>query len=179
MMQKEPQKRKNLRLENYDYAQAGCYFVTLCVKDGHEMLGKIDAGATVPGRPQHIRINCKLSDIGKVVDSAILHNNRNGVKVDHYVIMPNHIHMIIAIQPEAGDRGRSPLQMIIRNLKAYVTKQIGFSIWQKFFHDHIIRNEAEYQKIWQYIDKNSEKWQEDCYYPAKKAELDNKGGVAL
>ena len=64
----------------------------------------------------------------------------------------------------AGDRGRSPLQYVVRNIKSYVTKQAGFPIWQKSFHEHIIRNEAEYQAIWRYIDENPARWTEDKYY---------------
>lgn len=60
---------------------------------------------------------------------------------------------------------RAPtVSTIINQMKRYVTKQIGFSLWQKLFHDHIIRNEAEYQKIWEYIDTNHLKWQEDEYF---------------
>jgi REP element-mobilizing transposase RayT len=78
--------------------------------------------------------------------------------------MPNHIHMIIIIDSEAGDRGRSPLQTIIRNMKAYVSKQIGFSPWQKSFHDHIIRNEEDFNSIAEYIDNNPSNWADDCFY---------------
>ncbi len=49
-------------------------------------------------------------------------------------------------------------------MKGFVSKQIGFSIWQKLFHDHIIRNEDEYRQIWNYIDTNPLKWHEDCFY---------------
>jgi REP element-mobilizing transposase RayT len=150
--------RKNIRLKNYDYSNAGCYFVTICIQNGHEMLGKV-VGATVPGRP-HV----ELSELGNYVDCAITYyKKKKKVTIDKYVIMPNHIHLIIVIQPETGDRGRSPLHYIIRNLKSYVTKKAGFSPWQKSFHDHIIRDEAEYRKIWRYIDENPAKWDEDEY----------------
>ncbi|MEG1887523.1 MAG: hypothetical protein RR177_05285, partial [Oscillospiraceae bacterium] len=59
----------------------------------------------------------------------------------------------------------------INQMKGYVTKQIGISLWQKLFHDHIIRNEREYQKIWQYIDENPLKWEEDCFYHAQNKGL--------
>ncbi len=49
-------------------------------------------------------------------------------------------------------------------LKEVVTKSIGYSIWQKGYHDHIIRGEADYLRIWNYIDTNPAKWREDCYY---------------
>ena len=130
-----------------------------------------------------------LTEIGEVINNAILHNNRDGILIETYVIMPNHIHMILIIQNKnsnknfdmskgdintlngnpiqpAGDRGRSPLQMIIRNMKSYVTKEIGFSPWQKSFHDHIIRNEIEHRKIFKYIENNPENWENDCFYNA-------------
>ena len=120
-------------------------------------------GATVPGRP-HV----KLSDIGKVIRTAILRNHRNNVIIDRYVVMPNHIHMIMIMSSETGDRGRSPLQTIIRNMKAYITKQIGFSPWQKSFHDHIIRNERDYLRIAEYIENNPVTWEHDCFHPNDK-----------
>lgn len=156
-------KRKNMRLKDYDYSQNGAYFITICVKDKQELLGKIDVGATVPGRsassPQ-----IELSEIGRIVDVAIKHNEKNDVTISKYVIMPNHIHMIVLIRSDTGDRGRSPLQLIVRNMKAFITKQIGFSFWQRSYYDHIIRNEDEYRRIWQYIDTNPAKWAEDKYF---------------
>jgi REP element-mobilizing transposase RayT len=150
--------RKPNRLRNYDYSQRGIYYVTICTKDRAELFGTV--GATVPGRP-----NVELSDMGNIVHEAILHNaNNNDVVIDHYVIMPNHIHMLIVICPKTGDRGRSPLQTIIRNMKAYVTKQIGFSPWQKSFNDHIVRNDDEYRIIAEYIDNNPARWLEDCFH---------------
>jgi len=77
--------------------------VTVCIKDRHELLGHT-VGATVPGRP-----HMELSELGGLVDSAILYYTvNNPVVFDKYVIMPNHIHMIIAIPKEAGDRDGRP-----------------------------------------------------------------------
>jgi REP element-mobilizing transposase RayT len=137
------------------------------------MLGRVVVGATVPGRPRPpayvpgsaTASHVELSEIGQTVDAAIRHNNRNGVSIQKYVIMPNHVHMIVTLSSHGtGDRGRSPLQMIVRNMKAYVTKQIGFSLWQRSYHDHIIRSEDEYLRIMQYIEENPAKWREDCYF---------------
>ena len=158
--------RKQIRLRNYDYSQSGCYFVTICVKDKHELLGTL-VGATVPGRPHCVLDypQIELTELGYSVNSAITYYNANSIAIiDKYAIMPNHIHMIIVIRPTAGDRGRSPLQEIVRNLKSYVTKAAGFSPWQRSFHDHIIRNDEEYLRIWQYIDENPARWSEDIYY---------------
>jgi REP element-mobilizing transposase RayT len=177
--------RKRNRLKNYDYRKNGAYFVTICVQDRREILGEIvgdptaiagDApavGATVPvarvselpGRP------CvELSELGKCIDNAIMYynTNNNDVFFDKYVIMPNHIHMIVIIRSETGDRGRSPLQYVVRNLKSYITKQIGFSIWQKSFHDHIIRNDHEYNRIVEYIENNPQNWEQDYFFGRHK-----------
>lgn len=56
------------------------------------------------------------------------------------------------------------ISRIVKQFKGSVTKQTGYTIWQKSFHDHIIRNEKEYLDIWRYIDENPSKWQNDCYY---------------
>ena len=97
--------RKPIRLKGYDYSSEGMYFITICTKDKHCILCDI-VGATVPGRPQ-----TELTAIGIHINNAIRFYNANKIiLIDKYVIMPNHIHMIIAINRETGDRGRSPLQ---------------------------------------------------------------------
>ena len=53
---------------------------------------------------------------------------------------------------------------LVQQFKGVVTKQIGVSIWQKLFHDHIIRNDRDYARIWTYIDNNPMRWEEDCFY---------------
>jgi len=164
--------RKKNRLDGYDYSQEGAYFVTVCSKNRTELFGEVVTkessgfgengvvGATVPGRPR-----VKLSNIGEIIENAILYynNNTNHIEIGKYVIMPNHIHAIILLR-ESGDRGRSPLQWVVRNLKSYVTKQIGFSPWQRSYHDHIIRSYSEYMKITEYIKNNPAQWTEDMYY---------------
>jgi len=92
--------------------------------------------------------------------------------VDKHVIMPNHIHLLLTIREtdvEQGFNGRAmrapTLSRVINQMKGYVTKQLGYSIWQKLFHDQIIRDEADYQRVWQYIDCNQERWTEDDYHP--------------
>ncbi len=156
-------KRKNIRLKGYDYSQNGAYFITICVKDRHELLGEIDVGA-IRNRPQII-----LSDYGKIVDMSIRQiHDYSDTYVDKYVVMPNHLHMILFVNTDK-EHGRlriapTGISVTIQQMKRRVSKQIGFSIWQKSFHDHIIRDEDEYKKTWQYIDENPARWAEDCYY---------------
>ena len=150
--------RKNIRAKGYDYTSAGYYFVTICVKDRLEMLGKI-VGTVALDRPL-----VELTPIGQCVAETIKIANRNNVRIDKYVVMPNHIHLIVVLDQGTDDRGRSSLQQVVRNIKSFATKRFGSPLWQPRFHDHIIRGEAEYQKIWQYIDSNPQRWEEDEYY---------------
>ena len=112
----------------------------------------------------------KLSEIGAIVEKYILStNNINELTVDKYVIMPNHIHLILFLQNQNGtSRAPSPTNNIISHsistLKRFVNKDVGYNIFQRSFHDHIIRGEKDYLKIWNYIDTNPQKWEEDCFY---------------
>ena len=89
-----------------------------------------------------------------------------------YVIMPNHVHMIIVISDGEGNgpmRASAPTPGIsqrVRSFKIMVTKELGFSSFQRSFCDHIIRNDAEYEQIWQYIENNPARWEEDRFYNA-------------
>ena len=85
--------------------------------------------------------------------------------------MPNHIHAIIIIQNESAGASPCPtLSDVICTFKSLSTHKIhktsnfNNKIWQTSFHDHIIRGEKDYLKIWNYIDTNPEKWKEDCFY---------------
>lgn len=83
----------------------------------------------------------------------------SNASVDHYVIMPNHVHMIIVLSD-----ANASVPTIINQLKRRVTKQIGHSIFQRSYHDHIIRSQEDYDNIWNYIEDNPRKWNEDKYY---------------
>ncbi len=122
-----------------------------------------DVGATI-GRPEG---DLQLSGYGEIADCAIRNIPKfyPTVILDKYVIMPNHIHLLLRLQNEDGRPMVAPtVSTVIQQLKGYVTKQIGYNIWQKLFHDHVIRNEESYNKIWQYIETNPVKWKEDCFY---------------
>ena len=159
----ELNKRKPNRLTGYDYSQNGAYFITICVKDKRELLWN-PVGTPTAG-PQAAK---RLSEYGIAIDKAInnIPNHYPCVTVNKYVVMPNHIHLILSwYSPGDGRTMRAPtVSTVINQMKGYVTKQIGFSLWQKLFHDHIIRSDEEYAKIWEYIDTNPLKWEDDCYY---------------
>ena len=112
------------------------------------MFGTINpnVGAVI-GRPQE---SVHLSKFGQVVKSAIneIPKRYDKIEIDKYVIMPNHVHMILIITASGGRPMTAPtISWVINQFKGHITKQIGFSVWQKSFNDHIIRNEREYQEI--------------------------------
>ena len=63
-----------------------------------------------------------------------------------------------------AERAPTTLSNIVHFFKSTVTKQLGFSLWQKSFHDHIIRNQADYNRVYEYIDHNPEQWEEDEFF---------------
>ena len=91
------------------------------------------------------------------------------ITLHHSVIMPNHVHLLVSIDYNAsGAPGSSrPTQLIprmISALKRFTNQQAGFNLWQSTYHDHIIRTDADYLRVWDYMDTNPAKWREDCYY---------------
>ena len=105
-----------------------------------------------------------LNRIGRIVHDAIkeIPGHYQGVELNKYTIMPNHIHLILVIR-DGSPKGPS-IHTIIQQFKRAVSIRIGTPIWQPRFYDHIIRSEREYQEIWRYIDNNPAKWALDRYY---------------
>ena len=138
--------RKQNRLENYDYGQNGAYFVTICVKDRKRIL------CDIVGDDAHI----VPKKYGCIIEKYI----RNVPEIEKYIIMPDHIHMIIRIDNGTmwASSPTNKISNIIRSLKTLTTKEIGESIFQRSYYDHVIRNQDDYNEIWQYIENNPKKW---------------------
>ena len=145
-MQQLPQ-RKQTRLKEFDYSSNAYYFITICTNEHECVLSNIitQADGTV--------LNA-LTPYGKVAESYLV----TIPGVDQYVIMPNHIHMII------HKTNGKPIASDIRSFKVLVTKSIGKSIWQRSYYDHVIRDETDYMIKWKYINENPAKWADDKYY---------------
>ena len=145
-------KRKSPRICGYDYSLPNYYFITICTHSKKCIFGKpnqLNAYGSIAE-------NC-LKEIEKVFPFIVL---------DKYVVMPNHIHGIFVIEDETGKQN---LTTVLAQYKMSVTKKIRkidpkIVVWQRSFHDHIIRNQASYEKIWMYIEDNPRKWDEDCFY---------------
>ena len=153
-------KRKPTRLKDYDYSTPGTYFITICTKNKQKILCNI-VGAGLCALP-----SINLTPTGQMVADAIdyINNNYNGVSIDKYIIMPNHVHLIVEIH--AGGDGTPPLRIyyIIGRFKSFTTHKYGKILWQRSFYDHIIRNEKDYLRVLEYIDNNPAKWKEDSLY---------------
>ncbi|MEN9465663.1 MAG: hypothetical protein RL217_1844 [Pseudomonadota bacterium] len=151
-------KRKKIRLQNYHYGQAGCYFLTICTHDRKEILGDVFVDVD--------SIKIKLSAIGEIAEKSLLDipNYYAMVKVEGYVIMPNHIHLLLMIENHTQDP--SLLSKIINQWKGAVSKMVGFSVWQKSFHDHVVRDIADYERLQEYMANNPAQWHLDSLHPA-------------
>lgn len=130
--------RKVNRLKDYDYSQNGAYYITIYVNNKLELLSNIDVGANC--------VRLQLSEIGQIIANEIdvMSSTYVAAFIDKYVIMPNHIHMIIIISMDGRTQFAPTIPRIIKQFKGPVIKQIGHSIWQKSFYDHVIRNEDDY-----------------------------------
>lgn len=103
-----------------------------------------------------------LSKIGSVVKTAIVQipEHYPAVSVDKYCVMPDHIHMILSINTDEDGRqiAAPTVSTVVGHMKRWVSMQLGHSIWQKSFYDHSIRNQQDYDEIWQYIENNPLKY---------------------
>ena len=158
--------RKNLRLQDFDYDSPGDYFVTICTQNRKCILSEISVGADALGGP-----TVTLTHTGQIVEKYILSTEDiPGVSVDKYVIMPNHVHLLLTVENTGGPpRASAPTTALVPNavsaLKRLVNRELGTDIWQRSYYDHVIRNSLDYREIWQYIENNPARWAEDCYAP--------------
>lgn len=106
-----------------------------------------------------------LSKTGKIAERNLLaieeHNPQ--ARIEKYVIMPDHLHMILSIgcqgKTAAGGIYAAPtVPRIMNSYKASVSRDIGFPVWQRSYHDHIIRDNHDFEEIWKYIDNNPTQW---------------------
>ena len=151
----EYSERKAIRLKEYDYTTPAAYFITICTKDRKPTLSRIvgDDAHIVP------------SDYGQIVEKYL----RTIKGIEKYVIMPNHIHMIIRIDngPMWASAPTQSIPTLVRSFKVLVTKELGQSIFQRSYYDHVIRGERDYRDVWDYIETNPLRWQEDEYHCEK------------
>lgn len=158
-------KRKPTRLKNYDYSSTGVYFITVCTQNKVNYFS--DIVISNPNEPATIQ----LTRFGKIAEEQIKAINFKyaDVDIENYVIMPNHIHMIISIFNE-NEKNNISVTDVVRIFKSLTTRlcKIGPVIFQRSFYDHIIRNDTDYLRIRDYVDDNPSKWEEDSLYNSSK-----------
>lgn len=145
-------KRKSIRIENYDYSIPGAYFITVCTANREKIFWN-SVGADII-RPENI----PLSPTGTIAEQGILQipSHYQNIFVDKYCVMPDHIHLIIRIEDSMDGRMISAptVSTVVGSMKRWVSRKVGRPIWQKSFYDHGIRNQQDYDEIWQYIENN-------------------------
>ena len=187
-MQQLPE-RKSPRAGRYDYTSAGVYFVTVCTQDHEEYFGKVVDGRMV------------LNQVGKVCEEEIGKlNDRGTVDIHEWVVMPNHVHMLLCMSERLPSVSRRDASLMRPNPPGGINGMIGCGadgllnrpyVWpslgsviklfkwnitkytqthnipfarQSRYHDHIVRNEKEYNNIIRYIQNNPKKRTEDKMY---------------
>ena len=145
----EPRKRN--RIPHYDHSLPNYYFLTICAHDRKCIFGG-------PAHP---------NKIGRVVERCILKigGKYPQARVDKYVVMPNHVHMILVLEGE--DPPTVP--HIVSQFKGAVSKEVrtifpDLQVWQRSYYDHVIRDQNSYDQIWLYIDGNPQNWEKDDHF---------------
>ncbi|HEX9776895.1 MAG TPA: transposase [Geopsychrobacteraceae bacterium] len=173
--------RQSNRLRDYDYAAGGAYFITICTHERALLFGAVT--------DETLRLN----EAGEMVRDEWLHTAimRPRVALDAFVVMPNHFHAVLllhdvgahCVRPEDSPRTDNPdarsarlrrqrdsLGSIISGFKSAVTRGInvlhdssGIPVWQRNYYEHVIRNDADLQRLRDYIAGNPVRWDEDEY----------------
>ena len=179
----EKPNRKTVRLPGYDYGSPGYYFITICTKDKQNLLCKISeppVGTVALDGPL-----VQLSDYGKIVENQLesFRSYYSNIKITSYVIMPNHVHLLLYIPPDfdcgpsratvptgAAETMSAPkvstVGRFIGTIKRFCNREIGRNVWQSRSHDEIIKNESHLYGVEDYIAANPSKWLEDEHYVA-------------
>jgi len=166
---RETKDRRSIRLKDYDYSQAGAYFVTICVQNRECILGSV------------VTETVQLTEPGLLVLEVWdrLPNSFPNIQLDALMVMPNHVHGIILIaDPHQGAASGAPtrhcpsLGKIIRVFKSVSAVQInrllgrtGQSVWQRNYYEHVIRNHDDLNHIRLYIQENPRTWANDPENP--------------
>ncbi len=164
-------KRRSIRLQDRDYSSQGCYFLTICVKDRVPLLGAVIHG------------EMHLNDFGRCVEQEWQNaaNAYPGVVVDSFVVMPDHLHATLFLRDpvcdiderairesplQANERRNMTIPRLVGRFKTVSAKWInaargtsGQPVWQRNYHDHIVRNDREHQRIRDYIAANPSRWE--------------------
>ena len=189
--QKELPERKPTRLKNFDYNTVGAYFITICTQDRQQILSRI-VGGDVPDCPSDKRDNLvgagvpdcprvELTKPGQIAEKHIiqLSNFYDYLSIESYVIMPNHIHLLLFVRANSNiskngqsrtpaptniERANNIVSQFVSTFKRFCNKEYGENIWQSRFYDHVIRDRKDYETRIKYIHENPMRWFYDELY---------------
>jgi len=168
--------RRSIRLREYDYAQPGSYFVTICTHNHKCLFGEV------------INTEMHLNKLGEIVAAEWRRTAeiRSEIVLDAFVVMPNHVHAVVFITEFQRDsaegslprtlQGSGPrsLSALVAGFKAATTRRANalrrrpiVPFWQRNYYEHIVRNEQDLDRIRQYVTDNPARWSEDGYHPSK------------
>jgi REP element-mobilizing transposase RayT len=174
-MEKALPGRRSLRLAGYDYSRPGAYFVTICMDGRQCVLGSVtDAGLL-------------LSPMGQVVRGAWedLPNHYQGIELDEFVVMPNHVHGVVVLRGQVGagfkpaptENQRHSLSEVVRAFKTFSARGInelrgtpGLAVWQRNYYERVVRDEEELNRIREYIQTNPFNWHLDRENPDREGQ---------
>ena len=157
-------KRKHPRLNDYDYSTTGAYFITICTQSRRCLLSHIVGRGLAPAEIQY-------TVYGRIAQEQLLllEQRYPSLKIDRYVIMPNHIHAILLLEETAGGSQRPTIMDIVCAYKSLTTRQCKKirpidKLFQTSFYEHVIRGCEDYKEIAEYIVNNPKQWELDKLY---------------
>jgi len=170
-MQKHSHNRRTIRLKEYDYSRKGFYFITICSYQHQCIFGKIEDDQMI------------LNNFGKILNIYWQKQENDLIKPHEHVVMPNHFHGIVEINSDVDEnkeinnesimieRRKMLLPKFVGKFKMQTSKEInltrnkkGITVWQRNYHEHIIRDYKDYYNIINYIQTNPENWKKDKYH---------------
>ena len=162
-------RRKTIRLQEYDYNSPGAYFLTLCTENKRCLLSRIVGTGVLDGP------SVALTMYGKIAEKYIrqMDDFYEDITVESYVIMPNHLHILLVVR-ENGPSGtpvptaqNSRVSRFVSAFKRFCNREYGKNIWQYRSYDHVIRDQQDYLEHLRYISENPYRWESDVLYSAE------------
>ena len=151
----ETPRRKNMRLQTWDYSSQAAVHVIVCTSNSQYLFGYVESGKV------------HLSDFGRCCEDALRASAEayEGFDVPVHCIMPNHVHMIVTLGADA----KASLGAFVRYFKSRTTRAIrevapGMQVWQRNYFDRVIRDGSDFINTWRYVESNPAKWEEDEYF---------------
>lgn len=155
-------------MSKFNYSKNNLYFITICVKKNFCCL------STINSTKNNTKHTIELTIVGVIINNQIekLKSQYPYIEIHNYIVMPNHIHLIIELNPKKAVQDDIPLKSVyniitpFKNITAKLIKGIGvvnFS-WQRTFHEYVIKDYDAYLDISEHISTNHQNWEKDTFF---------------